>query len=73
MAILDVEGSKFTKQLTGRHLVVWLMFRYSTTQAQAYACASEDGEFFVRMDDVTRQDFKVLFEGDGLKEMTILE
>ena len=50
MAILEVEGSKFTKQLTGPHLVAFLMMYKNKTKDEAEAIVSQnDGDFFVRL------------------------
>ena len=50
MAILEVEGSKFTKQLTGPHLVWWLRMKKNKTKDEAEAIVSQNnGDFFVRL------------------------
>jgi hypothetical protein len=44
MAVLDVEGSKFTKELTGKHKEWWMKNNNGTVLL--------DNELFVRMDAV---------------------
>jgi hypothetical protein len=54
MAILDVEGDTFTKQLTGPHLVAWLRVCKNKTKDEAEAIVSQNNEdFFVRLDAAT--------------------
>ena len=35
MAVKDVEGSRFTKELTGIDLLEWMMDRFNMTRAEA--------------------------------------
>ena len=50
MAVHDVEGSKFTKELTGRHMVVYLTTHYHMTENEAKDIAfMSKGDFCVRL------------------------
>ena len=50
MAIHDVEGSEFTKELTGRHMVVWLTTHYQMNENEAKDIAfMSKGDFCVRL------------------------
>ena len=43
MAIKDVEGSKFTKEITGSDLLDWLMVRFNMTREEAIKNMAEHG------------------------------
>ena len=43
MAIKEVEGSKFTKEITGNDLLEWLMVRFNMTREEAINNMVEHG------------------------------
>ena len=43
MAVKDVEGSKYTKEVTGKDLMQWMMDRFDMTRAEALASMKEHG------------------------------
>ena len=43
MAVKDVEGSQFTKELTGIDLLEWMMDRFNMTRAEAIKNMADHG------------------------------
>ena len=60
MAVLDVEGSKFTKELTGKHKEWWMKNNNGTVLL--------DNELFVRMDVAAVDNLLNEVEYEAMKE-----
>ena len=58
MAIRDVEGSDFTKKVTGKEMVVYLMEHFKKSLPEALIIQSEQKSMFVRFDVVTGHDYE---------------